>query len=136
MRTHLEFQSPAFEPEQGEDDETNPGIFGRRLARFLADEFAALGYGGPNIIAEEHGWWVMLDNPEFPLALICASFDAPSGWLVQINPSQPFVRKMLFKKIDTTKVVEKVAHHLETILTTSGSATDLRWWDDRESGRN
>ncbi len=136
MRTHLEFKSPNFEPEPGEDEETNEAIFGKRLAEFLAQAFSRLGYGGPNIIAEDHGWWVFLENPEFPLALICASYDMPPSWLVHIDPSQPTVRKMLFKKIDTTKVVEQVATHLETILITSGNATDLRWWDDRESGRN
>ena len=135
MRTHLEFQSPAFDPEPGEDEATNPGIFGKRLAEFLAVEFAALGYAKPNVFAEDHGWWVELENPDFPLALICSSYVTLQNWVVQIEPSKPFVRKW-FKRIDTTAEVAKVADQLETVLTTSGSASQLRWWDDRESGRN
>ncbi|MFZ4382982.1 MAG: hypothetical protein ACOYO0_13570 [Sandarakinorhabdus sp.] len=135
MRTHLEFQSPAFDPAPGEDEETNPGIFGKRLAEYLADAFRQLGYGAPSITSEDHGWWVQLDNRDFPLALICASHDAPPNWLVCIEPSQPKLRK-LFKSIDTTAVVETIAVHLETTLLASGKATDLRWWNDHDSGRH
>lgn len=35
--TRYVFESDAFPPVPGEDDETNPGIYGRALAAWLAD---------------------------------------------------------------------------------------------------
>ena len=134
MRTHLQFVSPAFDPEPREDAATNPGIFGKRLAGFLANEFGRLELGGGEPVAEDWGWMVPLKNREFPLWLGCASYDSPPEWLVFIEPSQPWVRK-LFRRIDTTAIVADIAGWLETILTRSGSATDLRWWNDLDSGR-
>ena len=37
MKTHLEFTSTAFPAYPGEDKDINPGIFGKRLAEFLAE---------------------------------------------------------------------------------------------------
>lgn len=131
MRTHLEFVSPAFDPEPGEDEATNPGIFGKRLAEHLATAFGDRAHG---VVAEDWGWMVPLRNEAFPLWLGCASHDTPPDWLVFVEPSQPVIRK-LFRRIETTAVVEEVAGQLEAILIQAG-ATELRWWNDIDSGRH
>jgi hypothetical protein len=38
MLTYVEFRSGNFPPYEGEEQESNPGIFGKRLAEFLQDK--------------------------------------------------------------------------------------------------
>ncbi|MFM5949104.1 MAG: hypothetical protein ACKOPM_07730 [Novosphingobium sp.] len=133
MRTHLEFDSALFEEPEGVGNTYNPDIQGAKLAKFLSGEFKALGYSGA-IIEEDWGWMIDLAKDEFPTWLGCASYSGPTGWLVFIEPSKPFVRRWL-KKIDARPTVAKIADQLETILTTKGGATSLNWWSDQDSGR-
>ena len=41
----LEFESSAFAVMPGEDEETNPGIYGKALAQWLADRLRAAACG-------------------------------------------------------------------------------------------
>lgn len=36
MKTHVEFRSDRFAPYPEEDEQVNPGIWGKRLAEFIA----------------------------------------------------------------------------------------------------
>ena len=47
MKTHLEFTSSAFPAYPGEDKQINPGIFGKRLAEFLAENLFGANENGP-----------------------------------------------------------------------------------------
>ena len=131
MRTHLEFQSQQL---AGGPNSINPSIHGGNLAEFLDRRFRALGYLG-GVIEEDWGWMIALAHEPFKLWLGCASYDEDGEWLVFIEPSKPFVRR-LFSKTDTRPQVEKVATELETIVRDAGDATGLRWWSDEESGRS
>ena len=130
MRTHLEFRSPRL---SGGANSINPEIYGANLAQFLDQRFKELGYTG-GIVEEDWGWMIALASAPFKLWLGCASYDKDGEWLVFIEPSKPFVRR-LFSKTDTRPAVEKVATELETMVRDAGDATGLRWWTDEESGR-
>lgn len=39
MKTHVEFHSDQFPLYEGEEDEVNPGVHGKRLAEFLAAQW-------------------------------------------------------------------------------------------------
>ena len=131
MRTHLEFRSQQL---AGGPNSINPSIHGGTLAEFLDRRFRELGYSG-GVIEEDWGWMIPLANEPFKLWLGCASYDEDGEWLVFIEPSKPFIRR-LFSKTDTRPQVEKVATELETIVGDAGDSTGLRWWSDEESGRS
>ena len=137
MRTDLEFNSNFFEPIDGEEDETNPGIFGKALAQFLSDEFELRGYE-TDIFPEDWGWHVELSPTSTPLPYAlwfgCSSYDDVGDWLIQIHPHKPIIRRW-FKKYDVTLEVKTVASLIEEILVQKAAATNLRWWSDAESGR-
>ena len=130
MRTHLEFRTARF---LGGANSINPDIDGSRLAVFLAEEFAALGYV-TGVIEEDWGWMVALKDLPFKMWLGCSSYDKPDGWLVFIDPSKPMIRSW-FSKIDTRQEVEKISELLEHIITERGGGTNLHWWSDQDSGR-
>ena len=52
------FTSTLFEIEVGEDRETNPGCYGKNLAKWLELEFKKLGYIDAEHRPEDWGWYV------------------------------------------------------------------------------
>ena len=135
MRTHLEFVSTAFPPEPGEDEEVNPGRYGKRLAEFLSGELSRQGYAVLRIYPEDWGWRIDLENGDFPLWLGCGNYQQyENGFLCFIEPSRPLVRRLL-KKIPTTDTVERLAEALQMILARSGKAQQMRWWTKDETPR-
>ena len=132
MRTHIEFISTDFPAYHGEEEEINPGRFGKRLAEFLAKEFPSYGFSVSRIGTEDWGVMVEINNPNFPLRVGCGNYEEfENGFLCFIKPSKPYVRKWL-NKIPTEAIVEKLATSLEGILSSSGKAKNLRWWSEGE----
>lgn len=69
----LEFASPAFAVAPGEDEETNPGIFGKALAQWMAEQLALLGFSVGEVIAEDFGWCVPIVSKSPRLYVACAN---------------------------------------------------------------
>jgi len=42
MKTQVEFKSSKFPPYDGEEDQINPGLWGRKLAEYLVEKLADL----------------------------------------------------------------------------------------------
>lgn len=78
----LEFESSAFPVAPGEDEETNPGIYGKALARWLAEKLRAAGIPAGEVIAEDFGWCVPVESRPHALYVACASGDRPDHWRV------------------------------------------------------
>jgi hypothetical protein len=49
----LRFESSAFAVTPGEDQETNPGIFGRALASWVSEQLIGEGFNAGSVIAED-----------------------------------------------------------------------------------
>lgn len=67
------FRSDMFAIEPGEDEETNPGIFGRKLAAWLRERFIEIGYPVEEVIAEDWGWCVMCSREPVLLWIGCGA---------------------------------------------------------------
>ena len=88
MRSHFEFVSTAFPAQPGEEDEVNPGRFGKRFAEFIVAELPKYGFLVGAIGAEDWGWMIELENSAFPLWIGCGNYDEkPNGFLCFIEPS-------------------------------------------------
>lgn len=135
MRTHLEFRSAAFPASAGEDEEVNPGRYGKRLAEFLAAELSAQGYTVSRIGPEDWGWRIDLQNEAFPLWIGCGNYEEyPGGFLCFIEPSRPVVRKFL-KRISTSEIIERLASAMDIIVRANDDISDPRWWDEIDMAR-
>ena len=60
----LTFESSAFAVTPGEDEETNPGIFGKALAQWLAEQLRVAGFATGAVMAEDFGWCVPVESKE------------------------------------------------------------------------
>jgi hypothetical protein len=135
MRTHLEFRSTAFPPYPGEEEQINPGLYGKRLAEFLVEALARAGFEPDDPDPEDWGWYIDIVHPDFRLWVGCGHYqEYPDGFLCFIEPSKPYVRKW-FRKISTEAVVNRVADAVEESLREHPDVRDLRWWTDAESAR-
>lgn len=61
------FKSSLFEIEPGEDDEINPGIYGRQLAQWMRQKLEAGGYAVEGVINEDWGRCLMCQRSPFSL---------------------------------------------------------------------
>ena len=118
----------------GEDEQINPGRWGKRLADFLRSELSARGLPGGEPYAEDWGWAVPIENEEFPLWVGCGNLDGEErGFLCFIEPSRPTIRK-LFRKIDTRERIEQVATALDQVLGSHPQVTNLQWTSEMHGG--
>jgi hypothetical protein len=94
----LEFESSAFAVIPGEDESTNPGIYGKALAEWLANELRAAGVPAGAIIAEDFGWCVPVATTPHQLYVACASTEeAPNQWRVFAFAEEGLVARLLGK---------------------------------------
>jgi len=134
MRTHLEFRSDSFPAEVGEAEAVNPGRWGKALAGYLRQQLTNRGLPGGAPIAEDWGWLVPIENEGFPLWVGCGNYEEyPDAYLCFIEPSKPFVRRLL-RKVDTTERVESVAAALEGALLAHPGVRNLKWWAHNADG--
>ena len=56
-----------------EDTDTNPGVFGRSLANYLATQMRARGWNVESIIPEDFGYCVMLARKPLMLWIACGN---------------------------------------------------------------
>jgi hypothetical protein len=65
MKTQVEFRSDKFPPYDGEEEEINPGLWGKRLAEYFQKSLPHHGLKVTGISPEDWGWMVELENDEF-----------------------------------------------------------------------
>ena len=75
MSDHVTFTTPFFAVEPGEDAHTNPGIYGRALARWLAEALRARGLAVEDAIPEDWGWCITVKREPLALRVACANVD-------------------------------------------------------------
>lgn len=74
----LEFTAKAFPIEAGEDEETNPGIYGRALAHWLGGQLHQAGMTTGEVFAEDFAWCLSVMVKNHPLYVACSSAEAAS----------------------------------------------------------
>jgi hypothetical protein len=131
MKTQVEFRSSKFPPYEGEEEQINPGLWGKRLAEYLVQKLADKGIQTEGVIAEDWGYDVPVKNDGFRLAICCGHQDGDSDeFLCFTDPARPVVKK-LFKKIDATPQLSRLTEALHQILAADPDIRDVVW---REPG--
>jgi len=67
MQTHVEFRSDRFPAHEGEEDQINPDVWGKRLAEFLCEKLLTEGFRTEEPLAEDWGWRIDVINDDFSL---------------------------------------------------------------------
>jgi len=134
MKTHVEFRSTAFPPYEGEEDEINPGRYGKRVAELLVRGLRQRGFQPFEPIAADWGWVVPIQNDGFRLWIGCGNYDEyPDGFLCFIEPHQPTIHKFLFiGKVNTSVRVIALQKAIDEVLSAEPAIHNKRWWNYKE----
>jgi hypothetical protein len=129
MKTQVEFRSSKFPPYEGEEEEINPGLWGKRLAEYLAQKLAENGIETEEMAMEDWGCHLPLRNEGFRLALCCGHQSGDDDqFLVFTGPSTPKVKK-LFRTIDATPQFSRLLEALRKILESDSDIREIVWCD-------
>jgi hypothetical protein len=127
LKTQVEFRSRKFPPYEGEEELINPGLWGKRLAEYLVLKLSDRGIKTHEIIAEDWGWYIPLQNEGFRLAVCCGHQNGDDDeYLCFTDPSTPVVKKF-FRKIDATSQLTRLTEALQQILSSDPEITNVVW---------
>lgn len=111
----LEFESTDFAVMDGEDDETNPGIYGRALAGWVA---AQLEVSEDDIIPEDFGWCVPAKSSPYRLYVACSSEDdSKNKWRVFVFAEGGLMSRLLGRD-SRAKEIESLFSKIKSVLST------------------
>src|SRR5262245_13931968 len=120
------FESSAFPPSPGEDDETNPGIFGRGLSEWLAEQLRGAGYEVKRLVAEGFGRLLEVAQPGCKLYVAASSTDeTATEWRVFAFAEFGFFAKLKGAS-SGVEAVSKLMATLKGILSASSKIRALR----------
>ena len=127
MKTQVTFRSKKFPPYDGEEEQINPGLWGKRLAEYLVDKLKPHAIETEEIIAEDWGWYIPIKNEGFRLAICCGHQNGDDDeFLCFTDPATPIIRK-LFKRIDATQELTRVVTAMEKILSSDPEIANVEW---------
>jgi hypothetical protein len=112
------FTSTSLEIEPGEDEDINPGIYGRQLAAWLKARLEDHGYS-VEVIEEDWGRCLMCARKPFMLWVGCAAMAGPSDEEVVWHcfaVAEPGLLRRFLMKTDSAGAVAKLDHTLHDIL--------------------
>lgn len=127
MKTFVEFRSSKFPPYEGEEEQINPGLWGKRLAEYLVQRLAERGIETEEIVPENWGWYIPMHNEGFRLALCCGHQNGDDDkFLCFTDPKMPVLKK-LFKTIDATPQFTRLTEVLQQILASDPEIREVVW---------
>jgi hypothetical protein len=123
------FTSTEFVIERGEDDETNPGIYGRALATWLAAQLTARGLEASHPLAEDWGWLVDVRLGGARLGVACANeYGSTTRWsFVLVTRELPFVA--LLRRHRTRLALVALRSAVDAVLA-AARVSDIEWEPD------
>jgi hypothetical protein len=127
VKTQVRFRSTKFPAYEGEQEQVNPGLWGKRLAEYLVLGLKRSGVETEDIIPEDWGWYIRIANANFPLGVGCGHQSGHDDeFLCFTDPPRTTIKRW-FKKIDATPQLEKVVSALQAILASDPSIKDIAW---------
>jgi len=121
------FRSSAFPVEPGEDGETNPGIYGRSLASWVARQLQGRGVPVEGTIAEDFGRCVLVKRKPFMLWVGCASLDGRKDhWQMFIALERGFIGRFWGGR-DAERALAQLREHFRAMLGEIPGGSDVEW---------
>jgi hypothetical protein len=127
MSSQLWFTSASFAVEDGEDGATNPGRYGRALARWVSEQLKRRGVPVEEVLPEDFGWVVMVARKPFPLWVACGNEDGSTSRWSMFVAAEPSPWQKLFRSVDPRPAVAELEAHLADIVGHVPDARDVVW---------
>ena len=127
MGQQVTFTTTYFKPVAGEEEDTNPGRFGKALAQWLADRLNEHGVAVKGIIPDDFGWVVLVSRKPFMLWLGCGNSEgSTSKWSV-FSVVEPSLFQSLFKRGDTREALKNLEAYLAELVSLIPEVSNVIW---------
>jgi len=124
--TILMFRSAAFPAVPGEDEETNPGVYGRALIAWIAQQLPRFDYGVKRFVSEDFGRLAEVAYPGLRLYVAASNTDiTATEWRVFAFSEKGFLSR-LRGSTDGSEAISKLMADLKRILSDNADITELR----------
>ncbi len=121
------FITTYFHVEPGEDEETNPGIYGSALAHWLSDQLCTRGVSVDSIVAEDWGRCIIVKVKPLRLNVACANLDgSTTEWRVYAFAERGPLQ-WLGRSGDAKAEVAELREHLAAIVPLIPGVEGIRW---------
>ena len=122
----LVFTSLAFPIEPGEDEATNPGIYGKALSHWLGEKLRQRNLPAVEVIAEDFGWCLRVGAKSDRLYIACASDQEHRGqWRLYVFQDKG-VLAGLFGRSRMSEAVTDLFAEVKETLQAAPEVQDLR----------
>ena len=119
-------RSSRFSIEPDEDEEVNPGIYGRQFSNWLATELPAFGWRVTDTFPEDFGRLVEVEHPRFRVYVACGSgHDGEQSWQAFTFVEGGGLRGM-FAKPEKTRIADQLLADVERALRSDPQTIDVR----------
>ena len=126
----IAFTTSFFPVEPGEDAPTNPGIYGRALAHWLAAELRRRGVAAEDPLAEDWGWCVTVKRRPLMVRVSCASVQGSTTEWQAFAFAERGPVQWLRRSGDPAAEVRALRDHLAAIIPTIPGVRDIEWDHD------
>jgi hypothetical protein len=109
-------RSSAFPVVPGEDTETNPGVFGRSLANYVAAQMRLRGWEVEGVIPEDFGYCVMLSRKPVVLWIGCGNRREKTDEWMAFVVAEGAIPKRVLRMLDPSKEIGRVSEVLGEIM--------------------
>jgi hypothetical protein len=124
---HVVFSSSHFQVEPDEDEDTNPGIFGKALAAWIAGELRSKGIQVEDVIAEDYGRAVIIHHKPFRLWVACSNVAGePNRWQMFVATEQSLAGK-LFGRRSRGGDLERVRARYRELVPAIPGVSGIEW---------
>ena len=126
MTRYIHFWSDRFKPDPGEDEEVNPGIYGKKLAIWITDELPESRIKINRMYPEDWGWEIDVSTENIKRYIGVRNVDGTENeWVVFIDIKNKMIKKLLGKSQNEEQEIEEILKGLKTILRNEESIRDL-----------
>ena len=123
------FRTAFFQPVPGEENETNPGIYGKALATWFAENLKARNSPFEEVIPEDWGWVVLVQRKPFMLWVGCGNTDGSRDeWRAFPIAERTLLQRMLGREKMGAKLgVEMLTIWLKNTVPTIPGVSEISW---------
>lgn len=123
----VSFISSHFQVLQNEEEQTNPGVYGFDLARWLRDRLLEKGLVAKELIPKDWGWCVVVKTKPVKVNLAVSNVDgSTTRWRVFVFAERGFLQFATGAN-DLKLEVAALHQHLATIVPVVPNVREVSW---------
>ena len=126
MKARVSFTSDHFAIEAGEDEDINPGIYGKALAQYLATHFRSRGIEVEGIVDEDFARLVMVQRKPFMLWVGCANEEGSTrSWQLFLAAELGLLSRL--RRINPEPAFSELRENVRSIVEAIPGVSQVQW---------